>query len=536
MKSAVMMCAIVYKGINSNNWHRSAARLVLLVLSISPFFVALQAIAQVESEVPAETETLLTLSASVGLSGYEQYRELRDELAKTNKRQAVYITMPNDQGSLQKYGASEDFLNRLGNEDPSGLFAVLKEWNLEFKYPLEDRTVNLGVREEATSENLLFRAAMTNDLDIARYLLDNYTVDVNSVNEAHLREVNALIPAVTGEHAEMVELLLNAGADPNLKPKGRRGPLTIAILNKDIRSTRALFEAGASLDGRFKRRGLDKGLFEELIQENNVELVSLLLENGLETDPRGAGFGEFTPLMSALLDGRSEMALMLLAYSDPSTVSEFPLYREQSGIDDIAILPPANALFLAQLRSSQLNSNIVPAIEQRLTNLGGEEAVLSSRIQAAISMSDYIYLEGDLVASYDILDKALSQVSLETITTTSNAELFTGVGRLLLRKHELDVINDTTVSARDREFIKELALLDDSTGHRHAMLDMIKQTLTDDYEPLLEAWKNRYAGQRTIRWDYSRLNSWIRSLDNEENQKRLFRALDYFEFNLSDRG
>ena len=562
LTTAAVLCTSEFNRSYLTNVRATVAGLAMLVFGVLPLFIALQASAQVETEVEtksvnqaeeqsaaqddtvannnganADADAAASINLSpediVTLSGYRQYQELRDELAKAGKRESVYLTMPNDEGGLQRFSASEDFKARLKNKDPAGLLEVLRIWDLEFKYPLGGREVNLGVTEEATPENLLFRAAMVNYMALARDLLSNYTVDVNSVNEAQLRNVSALIPAVAGQHTEMVELLLEAGADPNLKPGNGSRPLKLAIENKDTRSTRALFEAGASLEEAFVRQGLDPKVFNELIQDDNVELVSLLLENGHDPSPEDYFGRAFTPLMSALLKGRSQMALALLQYSDPSPVTKWPVTREQSGVDDIAVLPPGNALFVAQLRRFQLAPNIIPAIEQRIATLGGQEAVLSSRIQAAISMSDFTYLEGNPAKSYKILDDALNSLSVATIKNASNADLVTVVKMLLAKKHELDIVNETTVSARDQEFINELTGLGEPMDHWHAMLNTIKQAQTGDYDPQLDQWRQQYTGRTTSGWDYSRLNNWIRSLDNEADQKRLYRALDYFEFFVS---
>lgn len=498
-----------------------------------------------EPDVPLVVPAFIDVSLedSDRLIGFQQYKNYIDSLRKVGKGARHWITRTDENGQYRKSKADYQFRDLLVEGDPSDAMDALRELNLEFKYPMINQDVHLGEKEDATPNNLLFRAAMVNHMELGRELMDNYDIDVNNVNTALLRDATALHAATASQYADMVDMLLQAGADPNHKPGNVGRALALAVEHKNTRITRSLFQAGASLDEAFGRRGVDKELFNELIEEDNFELVSLLLENGLKVDSRISGDGALvsftrstltlTPLMSALLNGSNQMAMAFLPHSDPRAITQSPVPRERSGIDDIAILPPANALFLAQLRQSELDPGIMVAIEQRIESLGGEEAVLLSRVQAASSTSDLSYLKGDLIQASNILDEAVNTLSIETIKNAQDPTLALTVKKLLAKKHELNVITGTSTSDKDLAFINELAEMGEPVGHWHAMLDTLEQARTGDYEPSLDQWQQQFNGQYSYNWDFSRLNQWIRSLDNEADKDRLFRALDYFEFYVS---
>lgn len=213
----------------------------------------------------------------------------------------------------------------------SGALDLMLEQNLEFKYPIRDRKISIAVADDATPERLLFRAALANYLQLARDLLSRYDIDLNKSYELSHRQVTSLRTATVGQYGEMVELLLDAGADPNFPIKGNRTPLAIAVKNHDTRSTRAFFKAGATIKDAFGRRGVNSKILRDLAEENKFEIVELLLANGVEIKPPKPRLHRLTPLMQALAGGRSKMALALLPYSDPRFYTKIPYSREISG-------------------------------------------------------------------------------------------------------------------------------------------------------------------------------------------------------------
>ena len=523
-----------------NTCRLSWPNLAMFVFAFSMVLASPHVVAQTSrAELPALFNTGMATKLSpediATLTGIHKFKKLVDILAKDGESVSIGMMVTDDQGYLRETGINEAFKSQLLDDDISAALSSMRRWNLEFKYPIRDKKVMMGVKEDMTPDYVLFRSAMVNYLNLAREIVSDYDVDPNNKYGYESKEVTALIVATANQYSEMVELLLDAGADPNVKSADGSIPLRIAVRNKDTRSTLALSQAGADFEEIVGRRWPGKPkLLDNLIQEDKHEIVKLLLENGMEFESSFFGGVSLTPLMNALVDRRSEMALALLPYSDTRLYTDNPIVRAQSGIADIAVLPRTNALFLAQLRQPDLDPAIEQAIEERTEILGGKEAVVLSRLQAAAATSDMAYSKGQLSNAREILNIALNTLSVDMVKDASDSSLALTVKRLLAKEYELDIINENPVLDKSKALFNELADVGESANHWYAMLETIKRAETGDYEALLDSWQQRYAGRQTLDWDYSRLNNWIGAMDNESDKKRLYRALDYFEFSLSD--
>jgi hypothetical protein len=115
---------------------------------------------------------------------------------------------------------------------------------------------------------------------------------------------------------EVLRLLLEAGADPNL-PGGSFGqtPLIAAVLRDRIEAAELLLEAGADPDARTRSGAV------ALHFAKDVETARLLLEAGADpglADSRGA-----TPLMGAILLGDVGLIELLLEHgADPNATDQ----------------------------------------------------------------------------------------------------------------------------------------------------------------------------------------------------------------------
>jgi len=515
---------------------------IILLFSLSLTFVSIEASAQSALSPKASAKIELSAADEEILIGMHKFKENAASLAKIGKGYSTWVRS-DDNGKLREAPVTYEFKAQLRDDDTSSALAVIREYNLEFKYPVNDQKMILGVREEYTPDYLLFRAALVNHIEFARDLLNDYTIDTNIKFETGRRKVTALIAATAGQHAEIVELLLDAGADPNLKSSGSH-PLEIAVKNRDTTSTRALFEAGATLKAGFGPRGVANKTFKELVRDDKAEIVQLLLENGMELKPPPPvtninarhsrnPTSPLSPLMVALAGGNKRMALALLPHSDPRFYTDIPLRRARSGVEDIKILPPANALFVARLRSADHDQNIEQLIENRIEEIDGKEAVAVSRIQAASAMSDLAYYEGDLERAKGILATVLGDLSVAEIIAAQDTTYANTVKSLMLKKHELAIVTGDTLSIEEQKLSGDITSSGDRFDHLHAMLEVINRAATGDYEPLFADWKAQYSGLETGRWDYSRLNSWIEAFADGPSRKRAYRALDYFEFSVS---
>lgn len=104
----------------------------------------------------------------------------------------------------------------------------------------------------------------------------------------------ALVEAANGGHLDVVNALLEAGADSNQFPPDNWSALTAAVANNHQEVASRLIAAGADPDGG--QGGL--GPLDQAIMNGNLELVQLLLDSGADVNRRGSG-GK-TPLMDAV--------------------------------------------------------------------------------------------------------------------------------------------------------------------------------------------------------------------------------------------
>ena len=143
-------------------------------------------------------------------------------------------------------------------------------------------------------------AAARNDLDAARFLI------AEDASAANFRDTNGVRPlscAAERGHEEMVRLLLDHGADPNL-PEGNFADLGYALyaatrVNENVELARALLDAGADIKAGWHASG---DVAYALVTTRNEELRTLLYEHGAV-----AG------LSTAANSGRLDMCAEILA-------------------------------------------------------------------------------------------------------------------------------------------------------------------------------------------------------------------------------
>lgn len=171
--------------------------------------------------------------------------------------------------------------------------------------------LNNGAHVNALLENgntpLIQALETTCDRDLVESMLKR-GADSNHKNE---HGETALFKAVSAGRPDHVTTLLehHANADlPGPKHPGPKHVLWAAVRNQDI--LKILLERGASLR-------LAPGILELATSINNAEAVKLLLKHG--ADPNGKKDGIYTPLCSAIRDGRETLVdLLLQAGADPN--------------------------------------------------------------------------------------------------------------------------------------------------------------------------------------------------------------------------
>jgi ankyrin repeat protein len=186
---------------------------------------------------------------------------------------------------------------------------------------------NLG---PATGGTPLMLVSRSGDAASATLLL-KYGADVNAKEDANGQ--TALMWAVSGHRTEVVDVLLEAGADVHARSKSSRRvvllccptwsgdpegtveldqggltPLLFSALDGDVASATRLLSAGANVN---ETAAVGATALVMAAHRGHGALVLLLLEKG--ADPNAAGAG-YTALHSAVLRGDQEMVKTLLAH------------------------------------------------------------------------------------------------------------------------------------------------------------------------------------------------------------------------------
>ena len=112
---------------------------------------------------------------------------------------------------------------------------------------------------------------------------------------------NVLCDAIKNNDLELFTLLIENGADPNLKNGLRQLPLVLAISENKFDMAELLIEAGADVNKDF--------LLYEVIGKNNYEGVKFLLEKGAKIEPNGKNF---SALSKAIFTDKSFKIAQLL--------------------------------------------------------------------------------------------------------------------------------------------------------------------------------------------------------------------------------
>lgn len=133
-------------------------------------------------------------------------------------------------------------------------------------------------------------------------------LDLGASPDAMGPNSGALHVAAFGGHAEVVQLLLSRGANPNLQDKQSFYPLQLAVSKNHVETARLLIGGGANLEKATKYGGT---ALQVAAASGFAESVELLLQSGAKIESLDQGGN--TPLLTALSLGNVEIAKQLLA-------------------------------------------------------------------------------------------------------------------------------------------------------------------------------------------------------------------------------
>ena len=199
----------------------------------------------------------------------------------------------------------------------------------------------VGIAADTVSE-----AAMKGDIALVRSLLQQKA----DVNQSQSDGTTALHWAVRQDRLDMVNLLIEAGA--NVKAANRLGvtPLLLACINGNAAAIEALLKAGADANGVVSELGETPLMMAA--RTGNSDAVKVLLSHGANVNSRESSLGE-TALMFATAEGHPSIVRTLVEHAaDVNAHTYFQL---------IADPPPPEAGLTVGGRNAGASLKFVPA-------------------------------------------------------------------------------------------------------------------------------------------------------------------------------
>ena len=166
--------------------------------------------------------------------------------------------------------------------------------------------------EESLDRSIALSQAMSKwpiNVDIVSALL-NANVNVNYV-PAHYPRHPPLHSAAQAGSIELVQLLLEAGANVNATDFFGGTILECALEKRNLLLVQILLDAGAEVNAPASTvRG--RTALQKAVQENNMNAVSLLLSRNADVNASAARIGGATALQAAVIKGNINMVRLLL--------------------------------------------------------------------------------------------------------------------------------------------------------------------------------------------------------------------------------
>jgi len=181
-------------------------------------------------------------------------------------------------------------------------------------YPVVKKLLEYNADPNAQDElggTALMRASKEGLIETAEALLDN-TSGVGRQANSNMQStfgITALMLAVRGNHPQMVKVLLDHNANPNLRAMG--GYTAPMAATSDDDSDIAIFKALSAKGANFNLQSEDgHNAFMYLCHHGKLNIVEMLLQKGMNPNVQGAK--GFTPLMASAVFGKSNVSKLLL--------------------------------------------------------------------------------------------------------------------------------------------------------------------------------------------------------------------------------
>jgi ankyrin repeat protein len=152
-----------------------------------------------------------------------------------------------------------------------------------------------------------YNAIFKGEFDTVKNLLRKYPALISWEFNVGGYQGDTLMTAAVGNHPDIIELLLKAGAEPNYYDDNGTTPLITAIYHERIDIVRQLLDAGADVEQKTNDK---TSVFHILAEKYNIEIANMLFSRSKNIDQ--AKDGGFTPLTVALSEYHNDLAFRFI--------------------------------------------------------------------------------------------------------------------------------------------------------------------------------------------------------------------------------
>ncbi len=209
------------------------------------------------------------------------------DISASNKQEKTVLHSASEQGNAKLVSILVNKGADVNAKTATGMAPVhfaANKGNIDSVNILADNSANLDIKNNAL-ETPLHLASKENHIEVVRFLLTDNEVQKNINKNVNMRDgENAAAYAVKKNNAEIVELLLEYGVEPNRQDNNGRQLLYHAAMKGHLEISSILIEKGADVRKATVDKKTEKTLMHHAVKNNNVKLVALLYKHNADVD------------------------------------------------------------------------------------------------------------------------------------------------------------------------------------------------------------------------------------------------------------